>query len=71
MTLHGHAMDVASLAWSPNGARLASGGLDYSIRLWKEQVLIRQGLGDLAQGEPVDFGLFGHQVELAQVAQQH
>ncbi len=33
-TLHGHALDVTSLAWSPDGSRLASGSLDQTIRLW-------------------------------------
>ena len=33
-TLHGHIGDVGSLSWSPDGARLASGGLDGTIRIW-------------------------------------
>ncbi len=33
--LHGHEQTVSSLAWSPDGSRLASGSLDHSVRLWK------------------------------------
>ena len=33
-TLHGHALDVTSLAWNPDGSTLASGSLDQTIRLW-------------------------------------
>src|SRR5437588_10860356 len=32
--LKGHTGDVASLAYSPNGKTLASGGLDFTVKLW-------------------------------------
>lgn len=34
MTLHGHTVDGYNLAWSPDGAYLASGGSDNCIRIW-------------------------------------
>jgi tRNA A-37 threonylcarbamoyl transferase component Bud32 len=33
-TLRGHTLDAASLAWSPDGKRLASGSFDHAIRIW-------------------------------------
>ena len=33
-TLQGHATEVSSVAWSPNGKLLATGSFDGSIRLW-------------------------------------
>jgi hypothetical protein len=35
-----------------------------------EQRLVTHRLGDPAEGQPVDGGFFGEQVELAQIAQQ-
>jgi serine/threonine protein kinase/WD40 repeat protein len=32
--LRGHALEVSSLAWAPDGSKLASGSLDHSVRLW-------------------------------------
>src|SRR5207245_3878922 len=34
-TLVGHSEGVQTLAWSPDGGTLASGGLDHTIRLWE------------------------------------
>ena len=33
-TLEGHEGWVASVAWSPDGSKLASGGFDETIRVW-------------------------------------
>jgi hypothetical protein len=34
LTLRGHTQDVRSVAWSPDGTRLASAGNDGSLRIW-------------------------------------
>jgi eukaryotic-like serine/threonine-protein kinase len=34
LTLHGHEGPATSVAWSPDGTRLASCGLDHRLRLW-------------------------------------
>jgi WD40 repeat protein len=34
LTLHGHNADTASVSWSPDGTRIASGGFDDTIRIW-------------------------------------
>ena len=33
-TLHGHSASVMSVAWSPDGTRLASGSSDNTIKIW-------------------------------------
>lgn len=35
LTYRGHASPVTALAWSPDGAYLASGGDDHTIRIWR------------------------------------
>jgi WD40 repeat protein len=50
-TLHGHALDVTSLAWSPDGSRLASGSLDQTIRLW--DTATGQQLASFASGSGI------------------
>jgi WD40 repeat protein len=44
-TLEGHASDVNSVAFSPDGKTLASGGGDYTVKLW--DVETRQELAAL------------------------
>ena len=46
-TLSGHSQEVCGLAWSPDGARLASGGNDNVLNVWdamEEQPLWSSGL---------------------------
>ena len=47
-TLQGHTRGVASVAYSPNGSRIASGSYDRTVRIW-----------DAATGEPVGAPLQG------------
>lgn len=35
LDLPGHADEVFSVDWSPNGASVASGGKDHVLRLWR------------------------------------
>jgi WD40 repeat protein len=34
LTLNGHFLPVTSLAFDPDGSRLASGSKDYTVRVW-------------------------------------
>ncbi len=48
LTYRGHASGVTAVAWSPNGKNIASGGNDYTIRIWNAKtgadLLILHGL---------------------------
>ena len=55
-TLHGHEGSVLSIAFSPDGQRLASGSEDHTIRLWNTQT-----------GVPLDT-LYGHEGPVLSVA---
>ena len=56
LTLRGHTAYVVSLAFSPDGRRLASGSIDLDMRLWESDppaadvVLRRASLIQLEQG---------------------
>jgi WD40 repeat protein/tetratricopeptide (TPR) repeat protein len=56
-TLQGHGADVLSLAYRPDGRRLASGGSDHTIRLW-----------DTASGGPEQAVLRGHRSAVVSLA---
>ncbi len=49
-TLEGHADDVTSVAWSPDGMRVVSGSRDNTLRIWDatsgESLLTLEGHGD-------------------------
>lgn len=68
--LHADGPEVAALAWSPDGARLASGGADGRVVLWEVSSRSRRWEADLgaSSGERIrDLG-FSPQGELLSVA---
>jgi len=56
LTLHGHTAGVGTVAFSPDGQRIATGSADRTIKVWTQSLA---GSGD-AQGAHflVDFGAF-------------
>ena len=54
--LLGHKSEVSSIAISPNGERIVSGGFDGTVRIW-----------DAATGEPIGQPLEGHEIGGAHV----
>ena len=56
-TLQGHTEYVTSVAYSPNGSRIASGSADDTVRIW-----------NVATGEPVGHPLQGHTSLVTSVA---
>jgi WD40 repeat protein len=55
-TLTGHKDPVATVAYSPDGKHLASGGWDWNVKIW-----------DVATGKPLHT-LTGHQDSISTVA---
>ncbi len=53
----GHQNAVSSVAFSPDGQRIASGGADNTVRLW-----------DTATGQPIGQPMTGHQNAVSSVA---
>ena len=55
--LTGHTEGVVSVAFSPDGQRIVSGGMDNTVLLW-----------DAAIGQPVGRPLTGHRNDVSSVA---
>ncbi len=53
LTLRGHGADASSVAWSPSGERIATGGFDDTVRIWdastgRQRRVIPAPLGGMA-----------------------